>query len=139
MTKGKKHMSPADRATFEAGLRMGKSLKQMGRLLDRSTSTLARELKALQDEWDGELEIIGHGEYNGWKVRTDPTGVPGGMDAVRAAAKRGTWDKPAQTQAASNNSMLVLGAMQPVKKMAKAAWRPCTTPSPPRATWARPS
>lgn len=38
-------MSPADRATFEAGLRMGKSLKQMGRLLDRSTSTLARELK----------------------------------------------------------------------------------------------
>ena len=38
-------MSPADRATFEAGLRMGKSLKQMGKLLDRSTSTLARELK----------------------------------------------------------------------------------------------
>lgn len=62
---------------------------------------LARVLHALQEEWDGELEIIGHGEYNGWKVRTDPTGVPGGMDAVRAAAKRGTWEKPAQTQAAS--------------------------------------
>ena len=63
--------------------------------------SLARVLHALQEEWDGELEIIGHGEYNGWKVRTDPTGVPGGMDAVRAAAKRGTWEKPAQTQAAS--------------------------------------
>ena len=62
--------------------------------------SLARVLHALQGEWGGELEIIGHGEYNGWKVRTDPTGVPGGMDAVRAAAKRGTWDKPAQTQAA---------------------------------------
>ena len=34
-------------------------------------------------------------------MRTDPTGVPGGMDAVRAAAKRGTWGKPAQTRAAS--------------------------------------
>ena len=62
--------------------------------------SLARVLKALQDEWDGELAIIGHGEYNGWKVRTDPTGVPGGMDAVRDAAKRGTWEKPAHTQAA---------------------------------------
>ena len=62
---------------------------------------LARVLHALQEEWDGELEIIGHGEYNGWKVRTDPTGVPGGMDAVREAAKRGTWEKPAQAQAAS--------------------------------------
>ena len=62
--------------------------------------SLARVLHALQEEWGGELEIIGHGEYNGWKVRTDPTGVPGGMDAVRAAAKRGTWDKPAHTQAA---------------------------------------
>ena len=63
--------------------------------------SLARVLHALQEEWGGELEIIGHGEYNGWKVRTDPTGVPGGMDAVRAAAKRGTWEKPAQAQAAS--------------------------------------
>ena len=62
---------------------------------------LARVLHALQEEWDGELAIIGHGEYNGWKVRTDPTGVPGGMDAVREAAKRGTWEKPAQAQAAS--------------------------------------
>ena len=63
--------------------------------------SLARVLKALRDEWGGELEIIGHGEYNNFQVRTDPTGVPGGMDAVRAAAKRGTWEKPAQTQAAS--------------------------------------
>ena len=63
--------------------------------------SLARVLHALQEEWGGELEIIGHGEYNGWKVRTDPTGVPGGMDAVREAAKRGTWQKPAQAQAAS--------------------------------------
>ena len=63
--------------------------------------SLARVLHALQEEWDGELEIIGHGEYNGWKVRADPSGVPGGMDAVRAAAKRGTWEKPAQAQAAS--------------------------------------
>ena len=62
--------------------------------------SLARVLHALQNEWDGELEIIGHGEYNNFQVRTDPTGVPGGMDAVRAAAKRGTWDKPAHTQAA---------------------------------------
>ena len=62
--------------------------------------TLARLLHALQDEWDGELTIIGHGEYNGFQVRTDPTGVPGGMDAVRDAAKRGTWEKPAYTQAA---------------------------------------
>ena len=66
---------------------------------------LARVLKALQNEWDGELEIIGHGEYNGWKVRTDPTGVPGGMDAVRDAAKRGTWDKPAHTQAAPASAL----------------------------------
>ena len=64
--------------------------------------SLARVLHALQNEWGGELEIIGHGEYNNFQVRTDPTGVPGGMDAVRAAAKRGTWDKPAQTQAASS-------------------------------------
>ena len=63
-------------------------------------NALARVLKALQDEWDGELAIIGHGEYNGFQVRTDPTGVPGGMDAVREAAKRGTWEKPAQAQAA---------------------------------------
>lgn len=63
--------------------------------------TLARLLHALQEEWDGGLEIIGHGEYNGFQVRTDPTGVPGGMDAVRDAAKRGTWEKPAQAQAAS--------------------------------------
>ena len=62
--------------------------------------SLARVLHALQEEWGGELTIIGHGEYNGFQVRTDPTGVPGGMDAVRAAAKRGTWDKPAHTQAA---------------------------------------
>ena len=61
---------------------------------------LARVLHALQEEWGGELEIIGHGEYNGFQVRTDPTGVPGGMDAVRAAAKRGTWEKPAYTQSA---------------------------------------
>ena len=61
---------------------------------------LARVLRALQNEWGGELEIIGHGEYNGFQVRTDPTGVPGGMDAVREAAKRGTWEKPAHTQAA---------------------------------------
>lgn len=61
---------------------------------------LARVLYVLQEEWGGELTIIGHGEYNGFQVRTDPTGVPGGMDAVRAAAKRGTWEKPAQTQAA---------------------------------------
>jgi|LFRM01.1.fsa_nt_gb IS30 family transposase len=45
MTKGKRHLSAADRATFEAGLRMGKSLKQMGKLLGRSTSTLTRELR----------------------------------------------------------------------------------------------
>ena len=38
-------MSPADRATFEAGLRMGKSLKQMSREFGRAPSTLARELK----------------------------------------------------------------------------------------------
>lgn len=63
--------------------------------------SLARVLHALQEEWGGELTIIGHGEYNGFQVRTDPTGVPGGMDAVREAAKRGTWNKPAQTRAAS--------------------------------------
>ena len=38
-------MSPADRAAFEAGLRMGKSLKQMSREFGRAPSTLARELK----------------------------------------------------------------------------------------------
>lgn len=57
--------------------------------------TLARLLHALQTEWYGELTIIGHGEYNNFRVRTDPTGVPGGMDAVRAAAKRGTWSTKA--------------------------------------------
>ena len=62
--------------------------------------SLARVLHALQEEWGGELTIIGHGEYNGFQVRTDPTGVPGGMDAVRAAAKRGTWEKRAHAQAA---------------------------------------
>ena len=63
--------------------------------------TLARLLHALQTEWYGELTIIGHGEYNNFRVRTDPTGVPGGMDAVRAAAKRGTWSTkaPASTSA----------------------------------------
>ena len=66
---------------------------------------LARLLHALQDEWDGELTIIGHGEYNGFQVRTDPTGVPGGMDAVREAAKRGTWEKPTRPQAAPDQTI----------------------------------
>ena len=44
MVKGKKHMSPVDRAEIEAGLRAGKSLKLIARETGRSTSTVSREV-----------------------------------------------------------------------------------------------
>lgn len=44
MVKGKKHMSPVDRAEIEAGLRMGKSINLIARETGRSTSTVSREV-----------------------------------------------------------------------------------------------
>lgn len=53
---------------------------------------LARVIRALQDEWDGELSVVMHGEYQP-ASRRDPTGVS--WDEVRAAGKRGYWSDPA--------------------------------------------
>ena len=58
---------------------------------DAQLESASRLGKALHDEFkDDNFLQIGHNEYApGRKV--DPTGIPGGMNALRAAIKRGYW------------------------------------------------
>lgn len=57
---------------------------------------LVRVLVALDEEWGERLAVIMHGEWQPpgarhGKGRTDPTGIPGGWEALRAARDRGAW------------------------------------------------
>ena len=66
--------------------------------------TLVKILVQLKKEWAPDrFEIIMHGEwqpvgYPGAEGRTDPTGVPGGWDAIRRAVDAGAW--PVKSQSA---------------------------------------
>lgn len=51
----------------------------------------ARLGAALDQEWKGSLRHVMHGEWAPGR-RSDPTRVPGGWAALRAAIKRGSWD-----------------------------------------------
>lgn len=59
--------------------------------------TLVKILAQLRKEWSPDrFEIMMHGEwqpvgYPGAEGRTDPTGVPGGWDAIRRAVDAGAW------------------------------------------------
>lgn len=57
---------------------------------------LVRVLVALDEEWGERLAVIMHGEWQPpgarhGEGRTDPTGIPGGWEALRAARDRGAW------------------------------------------------
>ena len=47
--------------------------------------------KALNDDWPGGLRDVMHGEWAPGR-RSDPTRVPGGWPALKAAISRGAWD-----------------------------------------------
>ncbi|WP_462191911.1 hypothetical protein, partial [Acinetobacter baumannii] len=59
--------------------------------------TLVKILVQLKKEWAPDrFEIMMHGEwqpvgYPGAEGRTDPTGGPGGWDAIRKAVDAGAW------------------------------------------------
>ena len=72
--------------------------------------TLVKILVQLRKEWAPDrFEVMMHGEwqpvgYPGAEGRTDPTGVPGGWDAIRRAVDAGAWPvkaKPATATATS--------------------------------------
>ena len=70
--------------------------------------TLVKILVQLKKDWAPDrFEIIMHGEwqpvgYPGAEGRTDPTGVPGGWDAIRRAVDAGAWPvKPKPETAAT--------------------------------------
>ena len=70
--------------------------------------TLVKILVQLKKEWSPDrFEILMHGEWQpvghpGAEGRTDPTGIPGGWDAIRRAVDAGAWpvkSKPATVTA----------------------------------------
>ena len=70
--------------------------------------TLVKILVQLRKEWSPDrFEILMHGEWQpvghpGAEGRTDPTGIPGGWDAIRRAVDAGAWpvkSKPAPSAA----------------------------------------
>lgn len=70
--------------------------------------TLVKILVQLKREWSPDrFEVIMHGEWQpvgfpGAEGRTDPTGIPGGWDAIRRAVDAGAWPvkaKPAPSAA----------------------------------------
>ena len=70
--------------------------------------TLVKILVQLKREWSPDrFEIMMHGEWQpvghpGAEGRTDPTGVPGGWDAIRKAVDAGAWPvKPKPATATS--------------------------------------
>ena len=72
--------------------------------------TLVKILAQLKKEWSPDrFEVIMHGEWQpvgfpGAEGRTDPTGVPGGWDAIRRAVDAGAWpvkSKPSTPSAAA--------------------------------------
>ncbi|KUG58993.1 N-acetylmuramoyl-L-alanine amidase [Nesterenkonia jeotgali] len=54
--------------------------------------------KAMTDDWGGNLVHMMHGEWS--VMRSDPTRVPGGWAALKAAIRRGSWSNasPAATR-----------------------------------------
>lgn len=72
--------------------------------------TLVKILVQLKKEWAPDrFEIIMHGEwqpvgYPGAEGRTDPTGVPGGWDAIRKAVAAGAWPVKARPATATATS-----------------------------------
>lgn len=70
--------------------------------------TLVKILAQLKKEWAPDrFEIMMHGEwqpvgYPGAEGRTDPTGVPGGWDAIRRAVAAGAW--PVKTESATTSA-----------------------------------
>lgn len=63
----------------------------------------ARLGAALDQEWKGNLRHVMHGEWAPGR-RSDPTQVPGGWAALRAAIKRGSWGDTDNTTAPSKPS-----------------------------------
>ena len=65
--------------------------------------TLVKILVQLRKEWAPDrFEIMMHGEwqpvgYPGAEGRTDPTGIPGGWDAIRRAVDAGAWPVKSET------------------------------------------
>lgn len=57
---------------------------------DAQLESAARLGRALAKEWGSGFLQIGHNEYAPGR-KTDPTGIPGGMPALRKAIKRGYW------------------------------------------------
>jgi hypothetical protein len=58
---------------------------------DAQLEAAARLGHALTEEWGDSFLQIGHMEYAPNR-KVDPTGIPGGMSALRSAIKRGYWE-----------------------------------------------
>lgn len=90
--------------------------------------TLVKILVQLKKEWSPDrFEIMMHGEWQpvgfpGAEGRTDPTGVPGGWDAIRKAVNAGAWpvkSKPA-TAATTTTGTYTVRAGDTLGRIAKA-------------------
>lgn len=72
--------------------------------------TLVKILVQLKREWSPDrFEVIMHGEWQpvgfpGAEGRTDPTGVPGGWDAIRRAVDAGAWPVKAKPSTPSTSA-----------------------------------
>ena len=96
--------------------------------------TLVKILVQLRKEWSPDrFEILMHGEWQpvghpGAEGRTDPTGIPGGWDAIRKAVDAGAWpvkSKPAPsappaTRPATDTGTYTVQAGDTLARIAKA-------------------
>lgn len=96
----------------------------------------ARVGKAMTEDWGGNLVHIMHGEWNS-RDRSDPTRIPGGWSALRAAIKRGYWKnkptttptkkpaapKPAPKPAAPKPQPIKEGPVMSAEEYAEKTWR----------------
>lgn len=90
--------------------------------------TLVKILVQLKKEWAPDrFEILMHGEwqpvgYPGAEGRTDPTGIPGGWDAIRRAVDAGAWPVKAtpSTQATRPAGTYTVRAGDNLDRIAKA-------------------
>lgn len=77
--------------------------------------TLVKILVQLRKEWSPDrFEIMMHGEWQpvgfpGAEGRTDPTGVPGGWDAIRRAVDAGAWPVKVEPSTPSARPGMVAG------------------------------
>lgn len=76
------------------------------------------------DKEFGRLLHIGHYEWAPGR-KTDPSGIPGGMGALRKAIKAGSWSGAGGTSTAGNNS-----SSKPAKPAKKAPWASLKTSTP---------